>query len=93
MSLTVVLDVPPEVEERLRAGGTKIDHQFNEACALELYREEKLSFHELSRMLGLSHFATSELLQRRRIYVGALTMQDLEDDHRRLEELFNKDRG
>ena len=92
MSLTVVLEVPPEVEERLRAGGTKIEQQVNEAFALELYREEKLSFHELSRILGLSHLETSELLQRRKIYVGSITMQDLEDDHRRLEEVFSKDR-
>jgi hypothetical protein len=42
-------------------------------------------------MLGRSHFDTSCLLQRHKIYVGALTMQDLADDYERLQEVFGKD--
>lgn len=90
MSLTVTVDLPREVEEKARAGGVQFDAPVREAVALELYRKEMIGLLELSRMLGLDRFETTELLQRHRIYVGAITMEDLEEQQRILERVMGK---
>ena len=90
MSLTVTVDLPKEVEERVRAGGVQFDARVREAVALELYRKEMIDLPELSRMLGLDRFETSELLQRQGIYVGAITMEDLDEQQRLMEKVMGK---
>jgi predicted HTH domain antitoxin len=90
MSLTVTVDLPKDVEEKVRAGGVQFDAKVREAVALELYRKEMIDLPELSRMLGLDRFETTELLQQHRVYVGALTMEDLEADYQRLRKVFSK---
>jgi predicted HTH domain antitoxin len=90
MSLIIKLDVPKEIEAKIRSQSTAIDAEVREAFALELYRRGRLEFHDLSQMLGLDHIQTSELLQRNRIYRGSLTAEDIESDRRTLAALFNK---
>jgi predicted HTH domain antitoxin len=90
MSLTVTVELPREVEEKARARSVQFDAPVREAVALELYRKELITLPELSRLLGLDRFATTELLQRHQIYVGALTLEDLEEQHRILEEVMGK---
>jgi predicted HTH domain antitoxin len=90
MSLTITLDVPEEIEAKLRSDGPKLNAEVREIYALELYRQGRLDFHELSEMLGLDHIRTSELLQRHRIYRGSITMEDLERDWQTLNDLFKK---
>jgi predicted HTH domain antitoxin len=90
MSLTVTVELPREVEEKARAEGVQFEVPVREAVALELYRKEMISLPELSRMLGLDRFETTALLQRREIYVGALTMEDLEEQQRIMERVMGK---
>ena len=87
MTVTVTFELPPEIEERLRSEGANLSAGAREAFALELYRQERLSHYELAQMLNLDQVATSELLQRHRIYRGALGMEDLEADRQTLEQL------
>jgi predicted HTH domain antitoxin len=90
MTVTVQFDLPTEIEKKLRLQGPELGTQVKEAYALELYRQEKISFSELSQMLGLNRVQTSELLQRHEIYVGALTMEDLEEQSRNLDEAMKR---
>jgi predicted HTH domain antitoxin len=85
MSLTVRLDLPPDLEERLRRDTPDLDADVKEAYAIELFRLGRLSHFELSRVLGLDRFETDACLKRRGVFEGSLTMKDLEADRRTLD--------
>lgn len=53
MSLNVTLDLPPELEEKVRRASTCLDANVKEAYLLELFRRGTLSHYELSQALGL----------------------------------------
>jgi predicted HTH domain antitoxin len=92
MSLTVTLNLPPDVEEKLRQGTSDLDNDVKEAYALELFRRGKLSHYELSRVLELDRFETDSFLKRHNVFEGSLTLEDLEADLNSLRDLFSKKR-
>jgi predicted HTH domain antitoxin len=85
MALTIQL--PSEVERRLRAETPDLDDRAKEAFALDLFRKGKLSHCELSQVLGFDRFETDAYLKRNNIFEGSLTMEDLESDSQTLERL------
>jgi len=91
MSVQVTLDLPVEVEQRLRREGTDLDAEVKEAYLLDLFRRGKLSRHELSRALGYDRFDTDAFLKRHQVFEGSLTMAELEADRQTLERLLRKD--
>ena len=62
MSITVQL--PAELEQRLRAQTPDLEAQAKEAMLVELYRQNKLSHTELSQALGLDRLETEGVLKR-----------------------------
>jgi len=90
MALRVTLDLPAEVEERLRRDTPNLDADVKEAYALELFRRGKVSHYELSRILGLDRFETDAYLKRHNVFEGSLTMADLEADRETLERVMGK---
>ncbi len=53
MPLNVTLDLPADLEEKLRRETPNLDADVKEAYAVELFRRGRLSHYELSRVLGL----------------------------------------
>ena len=92
MPLTVTLDLPADLVEKLRRETVDLDADVKEAYVLELFRRGKLSHFELSCVLGLDRFATDAYLQRHQVYEGSLTMADLEADRQTLERVMKKAR-
>lgn len=90
MSLNVTLDLPAEVEEKLRRENTNLDADVKEAYALELFRRGKLTHHELSLVLGLDRFETDAYLKRHNVFEGSLTMADLQSDRQTLDRVMGK---
>lgn len=90
MTLNVKINLPPALEEKLRADHPNLDADVTEAYALQLFRRGEISHYELSLALGLDRFETDAYLKRHNVYEGSLTMDDLEADRRTLERLFNK---
>ncbi|HYV39609.1 MAG TPA: UPF0175 family protein [Gemmataceae bacterium] len=80
MSLNVTLDMPADLEEKLRRETANLDGDVKEAYALELFRRQKLSHFELSRLLGLDRFETDAWLMRHKVFDGSPTLADLEAD-------------
>jgi len=76
--VTVTIDLPPRLEEQMRANSADLGRAVKEAYALELFRQEKISHVELSQMLGLDRFQTDEFLQVHGVTEGTLTLEDLE---------------
>lgn len=92
MSLNVTLDLPDDLEEKLRRETADLAADVKEAYALELFRRGRLSHCELSRVLGLDRFETDAYLKRHNVFEGSLTMADLDADRQTLERVLGKDR-
>jgi predicted HTH domain antitoxin len=71
MPLNVTLEIPPDIEAKLRQESTNLDFDVREAYALELYRQGRLSHFELARLLGLDHCDTDTWLKRHGVFGGA----------------------
>jgi hypothetical protein len=88
MALTITLNLPPEIERKLRAETPNLDAEVSEAYALELFRRGKLSHYELSQALGLDRFETDVYLKQHKVFEGSLTMEDLEQERQTLERVL-----
>lgn len=90
MSLSVTLELPAELEEKLRRETSNLDADVTEAYALELFRRGILSHYELSRALGLDRLETDAYLKAHKVLQGSLTMADLEADRHTLDRVMGK---
>ena len=93
MPLNVILDLPADLEEKLRRENPNLAAEVKEAYALELFRQGKLNHYELSRLLGLDHLDTDAWLKRRQVFERSLTMADLEADRHTLHRVLSKARS
>jgi hypothetical protein len=83
--MAVTIQLPPDVEERLRAAIPNLDGELTEVSAIELFRRGQLSHFELSKVLGLDRFETDAYLKRHNIFDGSPTFDELEADRRTLD--------
>jgi predicted HTH domain antitoxin len=90
MRLTFTLELPPDVEQKLRRSTPDLDADVREAYAVELFRRGVLSHAELAETLRLDRFETDALLKRHQVTEQSLTFDDVESDRRTLERLMNK---
>lgn len=88
--MAVTIQLPPEVEQRLRVSIADLDAAAKEAMLVELYRQEQLSRHELSCALGIDRFETDALLQRHNVTEDLPSTQELERDLERARRLFGQ---
>lgn len=80
MPLKLTLNLPPDLEGRLRTESADLESEAEEAFAVQLFRRGKLDHVQLSRALELDHFETDSLLQRFGVEEGTLTLQEVEED-------------
>jgi predicted HTH domain antitoxin len=78
--MTVTIQLPPEVEQRLRAETPDLDAEAKQAVLVELYRQEKLTHFELSQALGLDRFEADAVLKKHQVTVDLPTPQEIEED-------------
>ena len=88
--MAVTIELPPDVEQRLRAETPDLDCEAKEAMLVELYRQDKLSRYELSLALGLTRFETDAVLKQHNVIEDLPTPEELEEDLRRAQELFGR---
>lgn len=69
MSVVIDFALPPDLERRLRAAIPDLDHDAKETYAVELYRRDILSQHQLAQILGLDRFATDAVLKRHGVMI------------------------
>jgi predicted HTH domain antitoxin len=80
--MAVVVELPADVERRLRAQTSDLDREGKEAMLVELYRQQKLARRELSEALGISRLETDEILKRHNVTEDLPTNEELEEDLR-----------
>lgn len=88
--MAVTIQLPADVEQRLRAESSDLDAEAKEAMLVELYRQDKLSRYELSLALGLERFETDAVLKKHNVTEDLPTAEELEEDLRRARELFGR---
>jgi hypothetical protein len=90
MSLMVSLNLPADIEARVRREAANLDGEVTEAFAADLFRRGKLTHFDLSRVLKLDRFETDAWLKRHGVLQGSPTMADLDEDRRTLERVMGK---
>jgi predicted HTH domain antitoxin len=85
--MKLILELPDEIEERLRAQWSNLPRHALEALAIEAYRSEILTAYQVQQMLGLaSRWETDEFLKKAQAHLH-YSGQDLAQDLRTLHEL------
>jgi len=62
--MTITFELPQEIEQQIRANGADLERKAREAFLVELYREQKITQHQLGEALGLDDYETDGLLKR-----------------------------
>jgi Uncharacterised protein family (UPF0175) len=88
--MAVTIQLPPDVEQRLRAENANLDSDAKEAMLVELYRQNMLSRYELSLALELSRPETDALLKRHNVTEDLPTADELESDFERARQLLSR---
>jgi hypothetical protein len=76
--MTVSFQLPSTIEAQLRRDLVDLDQVAKEAALVELYRQEKLTHHELATALGLGRFETEALLNRHRVTEDCVAPEELD---------------
>ena len=88
--MAVIVELPSDVEQRLRADTPDLESEAKEAMLVELYRQDKLSHYELSLALGLDRFETDGVLKKHNVTEDLPTLEELEEDLRVLRQLLKQ---
>ncbi len=88
--MAVTIQLPADVEERLRSENPDLDAEAKEAMLVELYRQDKLSHYELSQALSLDRFETDGVLKRHNVTEDLPTAEEHEVALARLREMIGK---
>jgi hypothetical protein len=80
--MAVTIELPAEVELRLRQQSLNLDLEAKQAMLVELYRQDKVTRFELSQALGLSRFEIDALLKKHKVTEDLPTLEELEEDLR-----------
>lgn len=89
MTIAVHLRLPEDLAAKVRSESKDLDKEVTEAYALQLFREGRITHHELAQALGLDRFETDAYLKAHNVFEGSLTMDDLEEESA----VFLKNRG
>ena len=88
--MAIMLDLPTEIERRLREEVPDLDTEARVAVALDLFRKEQITHYELGQMLGLDRFETDAFLMNRNEFAQSLTLEDVESDRQTLKQVLRE---
>jgi predicted HTH domain antitoxin len=88
--MSITLDLPADVERRLRKAIPNLDTEAREAVALDLFRKQIITHYELGQMLGLDRFQTDAFLKERQEFAQSLTLADVESDRQTIRDLLRE---
>ena len=74
--MTISFEIPHEIEQQIRTNGANLDREAREAYLVELYRQDRITHHQLAEALGLSRLETDGVLKRHKVSSGP-TLEEL----------------
>ena len=69
-TMNVSFDLPQDIEEQVHREGADLNGEAREAYLVELYRQERITQHQLAEALGLSRLETEGVLKRHGVSSG-----------------------
>ncbi len=88
MNISLAVNLPPQVEEQLRAESGDLSSAVRESFAVNLFRRGILTHHELGQVLSIDRFETDALLKRNDVTEYSLTHEDIDADVSSLKEFL-----
>lgn len=74
--MTISFEIPCEIEQELGTKGDELNGEAREAFLVELYRQERITQHQLAEALGLNRYETDGVLKRHKVWLE-LTPEEL----------------
>ncbi len=68
--MTIQFEIPHDIEQELGGTGSDLNGEAREAFLVELYRQDRITHHQLAQALGLSRIETEALLKRHQVSSG-----------------------
>ena len=68
--MNISFEIPPDIEQELRTNGADLSCEAREAFLVELYRQDRITHHQLTEALGLSRLETNGVLKRHKVSSG-----------------------
>jgi predicted HTH domain antitoxin len=78
--MTLNVQIPADVEQRLRSQTNDLDAEAKEAMLVEFYRQGKLSHYELAEALGLARYETDGLLERHNVTEDSPSLDEVRSE-------------
>jgi predicted HTH domain antitoxin len=75
--MAVTVQIPADVEQRLRSQSRDLDTDAKEAMLVEFYRQRKLSHYELAEALRLTRYETDGLLKRHNVTEDSPSLDEM----------------
>jgi predicted HTH domain antitoxin len=80
MNISFAVNLPPDVEARLKSEDPDLSATVREAFAVDLFRRGILTHHGLGKALGVDRYETDALLKRHCVTEHSLTHEDIDAD-------------
>ena len=74
--MTISFEIPKDIERELSASVPDLNAEAREAFLVNLYREDRITHHQLAQALGLTRIETDGVLKRHKISSGP-TLEEL----------------
>jgi len=74
--MTISFELPQDIEQQIRMNGADLDREARELYLVELYRQDRITHHQLTEALGLSRLETDGVLKRHKVSSGP-TLEEL----------------
>ena len=88
--MSVTVELPKDIEDRLRRENPNLDSDAKEAYAVELFRRGTLNHFQLSRVLGVDRFETDAVLKRHGVEEHSFSRADIEADRATLRKVLDQ---
>jgi hypothetical protein len=75
--MTISFEIPPNIENQLRAAGLDLPNAAREAFLVDLYRKRTITHHELALALGVGRYETDGVLKRHGVPIE-ISMEELQ---------------
>ena len=74
--MSIHFEIPHDIEKDISSNGADLNGEAREAFLVELYRQERITHHQLAEALGLNRYETDGVLKRHKVWLE-LTPEEL----------------
>jgi predicted HTH domain antitoxin len=68
--MNISFEIPGEIEHELAGNGVDLNGEAREAFLVDLYGQDRITYHQLAEALGLSRLETEGVLKRHKVSSG-----------------------